>query len=361
MSNEIDVMYRLIWNTNGWRAPSGQFEEAEDTFGSKHGYGHEEWNFRKEDAVDGYVYGYVRKRPARLLEKKSKFRIVFYSINPSSDWFLVGEYAEAEIIDENDPIKVDKYFEQNGIYDKRTNHLIPITSEFQNFDGHDFTKLRLSKRKEIIRNDLKTAIQNGDYILKCPVDKVEAYPGAIPIESPLLDELYRGGTRYGIPFYPSSSIETEPTVQAQSAKQDARLVEGSYWRLSPKKRREIEMKHNSMSNEFANWLKEQGYTSVRQEKDRVDTEFESGDNLCRAELKICGDGKPLWSIREAIGQLLEYNLYGHRSPADYWFIVLNEKPHKWDFDFVETMRDSYDLPVWLGWQEDHKFSLEKSP
>ena len=116
-----------------------------------------------------------------------------------------------------------------------------------------------------------------------------------------------------------------------------------------------------MSNQFSDWLKQQGYKKVNQEKNRVDVEFRSGSDLCRAELKICGEGKPLWSIREAVGQLLEYNFYGNREPAQHWFIVLDEKPHPWDVDFIKTLRNNYHLPIWLGWQEDDSFSLEKNP
>ena len=145
------------------------------------------------------------------------------------------------------------------------------------------------------------------------------------------------------------------------AKKKVRLDEGTYWRLPSSEKRRVWKLHNILSNQFSDWLKKQGYKDVVQEENRVDVEFKSGNNLCRAELKICGGGKPLWSIREAIGQLLQYNLYGNRNTAEYWFIVLDEKPHSWDLEFIKTLRDNYQLPIWLGWQDGSEFSLEKNP
>ena len=361
MSNKIDVMYRLIWNTNGWRAPSGDFYEDKDTWGSKQGFGHEEWNFQIKDAVDDYVFAYVYARPARVAEIKTKFRVVFYSIAPDGKWYLIGEYSKAEVSTSNDSIKLDQHFEDNRIYDERTDQLISITSDRESFLGHNFTKLGLSRRRKIIRENLKDSILNEEYILKCPVNEVNPYPGGIPAESNLLKELLLRGKQYTRPFYPTPLTNTSSPTKSKGAKKKVLLDEGSYWRLSPKKKHLVWKRHNLMSNNFAKWLKQEGYKKVNQEANRVDVEFSTGPELCRAELKICGEGKPLWSIREAVGQLFEYNLYGNRKPAQNWFIILDEKPHQWDFEFIETMRNNYNIPIWLGWQDGNSFSLEKNP
>ncbi len=124
-------------------------------------------------------------------------------------------------------------------------------------------------------------------------------------------------------------------------------------------------KHNELSNKLVDWLAIHNYKHLLQEEMdslyRVDVEFMAEKELCRAELKICGSGKPLWSIREAIGQLLQYNLYGNREPAKYWFIVLDEKPDQWDFDFLESLRKSYQLPIWLGWEVKDELEFEWMP
>ena len=362
MSDRIDVMYRLIWNMNGWRAPSGEFLEAEYTWGSQNGFGHEEWNFQRRHAVDDYVFGYVFARPARIADKLPKFRVVFYSKPPDGQWLLVGEYSEAEVVTKNDIARMDQYFEDNSIYDERAEQLVPLTLDRTEFLGrHDFTKLGLSRRRKIIRSELKGSVTNGFYLLKCPVHGVIPYPGGIPAKPKLLKQLLSRGKQYIYPFYPSKSVRAPPIMRDTTSKAIVQLNEGSYWRLSSPTRRRVLKRHNIMSNRFADWLKTQTYQGVSQENNRVDVEFRSGEDLCRAELKICGDGKPLWSIREAVGQLLQYNLYGNRQPAKHWFIVLDEKPDPWDFDFIEALRENYDMPIWLGWQENGNFKLEKMP
>jgi hypothetical protein len=360
MVQKYNVMYRLIWNTNGWREPSGEFSEHPTTFGSESGFGHEEWNLQKSHAVDGYVFGYVYARPARLVGKKAKFRVGFYSKSPRGDWLLVGEYQEAEIATTSDAKRVDNNFEQHGIYDERVEQLLPLTIDSTKFPGnHDFTKLSLSKRRNIIRSELKGSICKGDYILKCPADKVVGYPGGVVVKGDALIELQRAGIRYTNPFYPSTTVQVPSGTK--SSKRDVKLDEGSYWREPVSRRRRILKRHNIMSNKFVDWLRGRGYTSVSQEDNRVDVEFRSGSKLCRAELKICGEGKPLWSIREAIGQLLQYNLYGNRVQADEWFIILDEMPHQWDLDFIKTLREVHSLPIWLGWQKMDDFILEQLP
>ncbi|MHA1882952.1 MAG: hypothetical protein ACTSUO_07890 [Candidatus Thorarchaeota archaeon] len=365
MSSNIDVMYRLIWNTNGWRAPSGGFIEADYTWGSQHGFSHEEWCFQTKDALDGYVYTYVFSRPAKVAETKDKFRVVFYSISPEGKWYLVGEYAEAEIATKADISKLDKYFESEGIYDERTDQVLPLTVEKTNFQGHDFTKMNLARRRKIVRKDLKDAVLSGAYVLKCPVEKVIPYPGGMPIETSLHRELLSRGKQYIFPFYPSDSIKATSPLESKKAKRKVRLDEGTYWRLSPQNQSKILKRHNRLSNKLVDWLEKQNYRHPMQEEMeslyRVDVEFFAGKELCRAELKICGSGKPLWSIREAIGQLLQYNLYGNREPAKYWFIVLDVKPDQWDFDFIKSLRTSYTLPIWLGWEVKGGFEFEWMP
>ncbi|MFW9890431.1 MAG: hypothetical protein ACFFER_19825, partial [Candidatus Thorarchaeota archaeon] len=258
--------------------------EADDTWGSYQGFGHEEWNFQTKDAVDGYVYGYVFPRPARVADVKSKFRVVFYSIAPDGTWYVVGEYSEAEVSTTRDAAKLDLYFEENGIYEERTEQLIPLTSDRVDFLGNNFTKLSLPRRKNLIRKELKDSILKGEYKLKCPVESVVEYPGNILVDSALLKELQSRGTQYIYPFYPSPSVKRSLSTRRPTAKKKIHLDEGAYWRLSPQRKRRVWKRHNAMSNQFAGWLKQRGYKKVSQEANRVDVEFRSGTDLCRAEL-----------------------------------------------------------------------------
>jgi len=84
-------------------------------------------------------------------------------------------------------------------------------------------------------------------------------------------------------------------------------------------------------------------------------EFRDGSRLCRAELKVCYGMTARLAIREALGQLLEYNYYGWRTPAEQWFVVLDSAPSKDDVKYVQTLGSKKHLPLFLCWKSDHGF------
>jgi hypothetical protein len=61
------------------------------------------------------------------------------------------------------------------------------------------------------------------------------------------------------------------------------------------------------------------------------------------------------AIRDALGQLLEYNYYGWRTPADRWFIVLDSPPSEEDVKYMQTLSSKRRLPLFLCWQSDKNF------
>lgn len=137
----------------------------------------------------------------------------------------------------------------------------------------------------------------------------------------------------------------------------APLAEDAYPRATPSSLRLILPRHNALSNSFANWLELNGYSQICQEKDLVDVEFVHLGELCRAELKVCHGISSTLAIREALGQLLEYNHYGIRKPAKRWLVVLDQVPTSEDKEFVNRLRTRLGLPVHLGWPENRGFTL----
>lgn len=136
------------------------------------------------------------------------------------------------------------------------------------------------------------------------------------------------------------------------------LAEDGYLREVGFSLTEVIRRHNILSNRFAEWLPTQGYSGVIQEAGGVDVEFCNGRDLCRAELKICEPIGTTKSIREALGQLLEYNHFGKRKPANLWFIVLDQTPGRADILYLRTLRNRYGLPLSLIWQAEKGFHVE---
>ena len=82
----------------------------------------------------------------------------------------------------------------------------------------------------------------------------------------------------------------------------------------------------------------------------MDVQFRRGSKKYCAELKVVQTAGSTSAIREALGQLLEYNYYPGRESAECWVILLDQPPAKKDIEYVGVLREKPGLPLSLGWQ-----------
>jgi hypothetical protein len=59
-----------------------------------------------------------------------------------------------------------------------------------------------------------------------------------------------------------------------------------------------------------------------------------------------------------MGQLLEYNYYGDRQPADRWLIILDQGPSARDKQYISKLRTVLKLPLALGWEAQGGFEFD---
>jgi hypothetical protein len=130
----------------------------------------------------------------------------------------------------------------------------------------------------------------------------------------------------------------------------AEYVQDTFLRCTDAQIAEIAPLHRAMSFRFANWLRSKGYAGVLQEQDGVDTRFREGKDALMAELKICYGLNTRQAIREALGQIIEYNHFEGRVSHDSWWIVLDKEPTRADRKYIEMIRSRYGLPLFLGWE-----------
>ena len=91
--------------------------------------------------------------------------------------------------------------------------------------------------------------------------------------------------------------------------------------------------HNELSNAMVNYLKKNGYQNVKAEDDYVDISCnDSSGKKIFFELKTAKTVKA--AIREAMGQLLEYNHYPNNNKADKLIIVTAHEPEKEDMQYL---------------------------
>jgi hypothetical protein len=130
---------------------------------------------------------------------------------------------------------------------------------------------------------------------------------------------------------------------------DALLNDQPYGRETAASKKNISRQHVSLSNQFRLWLERKFAVKVRQERKGVDLTFTTSTFRHLAELKICYRSDTRHAIREAMGQLLEYNHYPPREEAQFWWLVLDCEPSQTDRKYISSLIEKYMLPLTVAW------------
>ena len=118
------------------------------------------------------------------------------------------------------------------------------------------------------------------------------------------------------------------------------------------------LKHNELSNEMVKYLRNKGYTEVVTDKDFVDIQAnDPKGNKIYFELKTADTVK--LAIRQALGQLLEYNHYPNKNNADKLIIVTELEITQQDMQYLIGLRSRYNIPVYYQQFDMNKKSLSE--
>lgn len=332
------VFQRMVWNTRGWVMPSGNTDEK--GFPAEQGYGYEEWNFQREDAYEGNVYGYMMTPPASAKIKPANgvFRIIFFTIHPiTKERLAVGIYHKAKLASANQSSKLIEHFNKEGIVKRRAIEL-----------------------QQAILIDHKKALKAMENIVHalsvyCHLNEVESFSKHIPIK--VFARKQNVSDRFSFTYLTTPFKRAELRSAKQSSEQISSLCEDGYYRETDANLKVVIPRHNQLSNEFCAWLKKQHKITAIQEKQRVDIKYTYDGRSVLAELKVCYGVGTTKAIREALGQLLEYNHYPERIKADLWIIILDLQATDADCRFIDALRDLWKLPITLGWKIKSGFSF----
>lgn len=142
------------------------------------------------------------------------------------------------------------------------------------------------------------------------------------------------------------------------------ISDSDYFMSVGEKYVKVERKHKQMQNALYQILSNQ-YKNIKMEeapdyssKDKVDI---MGKHIVSGE-KHYFEVKTFnakQSIREALGQILEYAHYPQKNNADKLFIVGLGKPTARDKEYIEFLRQTYNLPLWYRWYDEKKNNLSE--
>lgn len=215
--------------------------------------------------------------------------------------------------------------------DTRLGHIVAI-KELLEANGKDFEKK-------------KTAKWRCDYPSDIPyLDALEEF---ILNEKPIVDNYVLAHPECGMPIADKALddkfVKTLPNykefkeVVLKTKKTGAVVVKAS--------EHIMRFQHNQLSNELVTYLKNNGYNSVVTDEDFVDIKaVDSGGKQVFFELKTAT--KVRIAIRQALGQLLEYNHYYDCGNADKLIIVTESEASEQDVQYLAKLRESYKIPVY---------------
>lgn len=331
----LQIMQRICWNTREWQMPSGATNEK--GFPGENGFGHEEWNFQLSDTWNGYIFPYTYQVPQQKILNKNNgiFNVGFFSRHQEEDtWLFVGIHRNVQIIKDSEYKEIVKLFKKNGTFQRRAEELYDATKKFKTFK---------KAYKEVVDGFSKKYIG-----LKSPIADVELFSQPIPIRKPSNHR-----------FKSFTYVDNFPVPLKQDSiegNKHSALAEDGYFRESSSKLRVIIPEHNKLSNQFCSWLRVKGI-SASQEKNYIDILFEHKGKKYIAELKVVYGAGTTKSIREALGQLLEYNFYPGRERNDEWLIIIDSKPLKKDLKYIDNLTKEIQIPLYIGWLTKNDFEF----
>jgi hypothetical protein len=135
------------------------------------------------------------------------------------------------------------------------------------------------------------------------------------------------------------------------------VSDSAYMRQTHASQKNIDRLHASLSNRFRDWLEKSFAVKVVQEKRRIDLSFTCSTGTHMAELKICYGANARHAIREALGQLFEYNHYPPYEEAQRWWLVLDCQPSEADREYLAILKKKYLIPLTIAWPLDDGFDV----
>lgn len=343
ISNDSSIekrIARLAFSTNGWIMPSGSYGKSlsPDSYEAQFGFGHEEWLFDVSKLINGYHYGFLEPiRKQFQAYTGNNYNVWLYTFDSKSKKrYWVGEIKQIEVLTKAEADFALKKYMELGWYSEMENQIDAAGGNIKAFaNWHEVDLFN-------IRFDPKYLKVNDPYIeipVSHPVNNQPRY------NFTHFHEEYKIEIDNEFAFIPGSNNESEDGIEVKSKNQIREL-----------KSIEITYLHNAISKKLTALLrKEFGSNKVSSENpsgiggNRIDIVVKSKiEGLIFYEIKTYNSLKT--SIREAIGQLMEYSLWPNRKNANQ-LVVITQKHENIENAkiYFQHLRDTYNIPIYYQW------------
>lgn len=337
---------RICWNDERWQRPSGWEgkSRSNQTHEGKHGWGGEEWLFDFEKIhTDGYHYGYIPSIGyGRSTYAGQILDVSLFSKNSKTKEFVwVGEIKNLEVIDDLEILQsVHDHYKKKGWLNEMERQL-----QAHGLDTKHFRKVGASS-----------------FCLRFKPSDANVYdpPKIIHPDDPLGKK-----TRYSNLMYfdePPALLEDIPFQFTPGGNTNITTEDSSAFRSNPGY--QIKHLHNEISLALYEYLgKENGWKNVAREhpihkcNGSADIILQRPSGLVFFEIKTYNTWKAC--VREAVGQLLEYNFFPTGKRAMEMVVVSSMLPSEQEQAYLENLRKELRLPLFYQCFDLESVTLSK--
>lgn len=330
---------RLIWNDNGFIAPSGLIGKSKDknTHEGQYGYGHEEWLFDNSKLYKGYHYGFlepIRKHQDAYTGKS--YDVWLYTINADTGIrYWVGEIGKVEVLSSSQAAEIKEFYRSNGWIDEMEEQIKNSGANakgFSSYQGLDLFNVRYLPENLKV-NDPYFELPNDH-----PITAITRYSLSF-----MKDKFKVNEPDESVPFVfippndigngtPGKKPKKKSTVRAPKAVEIVYLHKAISENLTVKLR-EIYGPKNVHAEHSAGYGQNRIDIVVRHKKDLIFYEIKTYNSLTT-------------SIREALGQLLEYAYWPNKSKAKKMIIVTQTPITAKAKLYFKHLRDTLNIPIY---------------
>ena len=156
--NHRHYLARLSFNSSEWRNPTrdAQAKEQKGTYNQKFGFGHEDWLFREEWAIDEWRYGFVQgvnKSHKKLVSLSQTFDLTLFTIDEQKRRRYVARILGAECLKEDDAQRALDVFKRRGWYDIMKREVAKVGGDPKAISDTDYARhfLNIRFRRDSLR------------------------------------------------------------------------------------------------------------------------------------------------------------------------------------------------------------------
>jgi hypothetical protein len=341
-----EKMARICWNSNNWRKPSGREGKSNDASSYEYinGFGHEEWLFDLDKTINGYHYGAIQPIGRHQDKYQGKtFRILLYTYKADDkEWYWTGWLNNVMAISRKEAMEIYEEYKKRGWLYSMKSDLVSVGAnqdELNSFNNYCFNIKFLPCDTISVNNGLQLfeinqKMKHNRYTL-------------LNIDSEIINS------------FENSAIKI---VGNNLNKNHKKVFVRSFTEYS----KEYEFTHGLIQDSFFDYLKT-NFTNDKLEQEARVTYLNCSVDIYQEKnngTKIMYEIKSYldlrYSIRVALGQLLEYSYYPDRKENFKLIIVSNKFIIDDIKKYVDNLKKTFNLDIGIiNFDHQNKIIKEK--